>query len=89
MASLPARWASSSAPTSSSTGGTRAIGSFDDFLAALASRKRKADPQGAPRGAEGGIEIEWVDGRDITEAHWDAFFAFYMDTGARKWGRPI
>ena len=26
--------------------------------------------------------------RDITEAHWDAFFAFYMDTGSRKWGRP-
>ena len=27
-------------------------------------------------------------GSDITEAHWDAFFAFYMDTGSRKWGRP-
>ena len=27
-------------------------------------------------------------GADITEAHWDAFFAFYMDTGDRKWGRP-
>ncbi len=35
-----------------------------------------------------GIDVEWVTGRDLTEAHWDAFFAFYMDTGSRKWGRP-
>ena len=35
-----------------------------------------------------GLAIEWLRGRDITEAHWDAFFAFYMDTGSRKWGRP-
>ena len=35
-----------------------------------------------------GVEIEWVTGSDLTEAHWDAFFAFYMDTGGRKWGRP-
>ncbi|HPG03605.1 MAG TPA: GNAT family N-acetyltransferase, partial [Rhodoblastus sp.] len=35
-----------------------------------------------------GIEIEWVTGSDLKEAHWDAFFAFYMDTGSRKWGRP-
>jgi len=35
-----------------------------------------------------GITIEWLTGTDIQEQHWDAFFAFYMDTGARKWGRP-
>ncbi len=35
-----------------------------------------------------GIEIEWVTGRDLTEAHWDAFFAFYQETGSRKWGLP-
>ena len=35
-----------------------------------------------------GITIEWVTGADLTEAHWDAFLAFYMDTGSRKWGRP-
>lgn len=63
-------------------------GSFDDFLAALASRKRKAIRR-ERRGALGpGITIDWVTGKDITEAHWDAFFAFYMDTGSRKWGRP-
>src|SRR5690606_19128537 len=32
--------------------------------------------------------IEWITGSDLTEGHWDAFFAFYMDTGSRKWGRP-
>ena len=35
-----------------------------------------------------GVEIRQVTGGDLTEAHWDAFFAFYMDTGSRKWGRP-
>ena len=34
------------------------------------------------------MEIEALSGADLTEAHWDAFFAFYMDTGSRKWGQP-
>ena len=62
--------------------------SFEDFLAALASRKRKAIRGERKRALEGGIEIEQVTGSDLTEAHWDAFFAFYMDTGSRKWGSP-
>lgn len=61
---------------------------FDDFLGALASRKRKTIRRERRAALDVGIEIEWITGRDITEAHWDAFFAFYMDTGARKWGRP-
>ena len=62
---------------------------FEQFLDDLASRKRKAirKERREALSAEG-IEIEWVTGRDLTEAHWDAFFRFYMDTGARKWGRP-
>ena len=63
-------------------------GSFDDFLASLASRKRKAVRKEREQALADGLEIEWVRGADITEAHWDAFFAFYMDTGSRKWGRP-
>ncbi|NBJ10118.1 GNAT family N-acetyltransferase [Microvirga arsenatis] len=63
-------------------------GRFEDFLAALASRKRKAIRRERRDALSPGIAIEWVTGRDITEAHWDAFFAFYMDTGSRKWGRP-
>ncbi|MEA2859699.1 MAG: uncharacterized protein QOC72_1738 [Methylobacteriaceae bacterium] len=62
--------------------------SFDEFLSDLASRKRKAIRKERAAALADGIEIEWMTGRDISEAHWDAFFAFYMDTGSRKWGRP-
>jgi len=62
--------------------------SFEDFVEALTSRKRKAIRKERREALDGGIEIEWVTGHDITEAHWDAFFAFYMDTGSRKWGSP-
>ncbi|MTI05378.1 N-acetyltransferase [Roseibium denhamense] len=62
---------------------------FDGFLADLASRKRKAIKKERREAvcAEG-LEVEWITGKDLTEAHWDAFYSFYMDTGARKWGRP-
>jgi predicted N-acyltransferase len=63
-------------------------GSFEDFLAALAARKRKAIRKERREAIGDGIEIEWMTGRDLTEAHFDAFFAFYMDTGSRKWGSP-
>ena len=63
-------------------------GSFDDFLAALASRKRKAVKRERREALDGGVSVQWIGGRDIAERHWDAFFAFYMDTGSRKWGRP-
>ena len=62
-------------------------GSFDDFLAALSSRKRKAIRK-ERASALHGLEVEHVTGAAITEAHWDSFWAFYQDTGARKWGRP-
>jgi uncharacterized protein len=61
---------------------------FEDFLAALSSRKRKAIRKERREAHSDRIEIEWVTGRNITEVHWDAFFAFYMDTGSRKWGSP-
>ncbi len=61
---------------------------FDDFLATLASRKRKAIRKERAEALTAGLTIERITGRDLTEAHWDAFFAFYMDTGNRKWGRP-
>lgn len=62
--------------------------SFDDFLATLASRKRKAIRKERQTAIAPGIEIEHVTGHAITEAHWDAIFEFYMDTGSRKWGHP-
>ena len=62
---------------------------FDDFLADLASRKRKAIRKERREAlASGELEIETITGGDISEEHWDAFFGFYMDTGSRKWGRP-
>ena len=61
---------------------------FEDFLAALASRKRKSIKRERRGALASGITIEALTGKDITEAHWDAFFSFYMDTGSRKWGRP-
>jgi uncharacterized protein len=60
---------------------------FDDFLGALASRKRKAIRK-ERECAVVGLEIVHLTGADITEAHWDAFWHFYQDTGARKWGQP-
>ncbi|MDX3883013.1 MAG: GNAT family N-acetyltransferase [Sphingomonas sp.] len=62
-------------------------GCFDDFLGALASRKRKAIRK-ERAAAVAGLDIVHLSGGDLTEAHWDAFWAFYQDTGARKWGRP-
>ena len=61
--------------------------SFDDFLAALASRKRKAIRKERAAAVEG-LTVRHVSGAQITEADWDAFWTFYQDTGSRKWGRP-
>ena len=61
--------------------------SFGDFLSRLSSRKRKAIAR-ERREAQEGVEIVRLGGADLTEAVWDAFFSFYMDTGARKWGWP-
>jgi predicted N-acyltransferase len=61
---------------------------FENFLAALSSRKRKTIHRERREAVANGIEILRLTGADITEDAWDAFFAFYMDTGARKWGSP-
>ena len=61
--------------------------SFDDFLSALSSRKRKAIRR-ERREAGDALAIRRLIGAEITERHWDAFWEFYQDTGARKWGYP-
>lgn len=62
---------------------------FVDFESALASRKRKQIRKERRAAlSNNGVEIEWLSGGDLSEEHWDAFFAFYQDTGARKWGQP-
>src|SRR6267154_5878389 len=62
--------------------------SFDDFLATLNSRHRKAIKRERREALSAGITIHGLTGGEIDEAAWDAFFAFYMETGSRKWGRP-
>jgi uncharacterized protein len=61
---------------------------FDDFLATLNSRHRKAIKRERRDALAAGVTIHWLTGDEITEDAWDAFFNFYMETGSRKWGRP-
>src|SRR5688572_30369278 len=65
----------------------RGYASFDDFLAALSSRKRKAIRK-ERAAAQDGVVIRALTGSEIRPEHWDAFWLFYQDTGARKWGHP-
>jgi predicted N-acyltransferase len=65
-----------------------AYDTFESFLAALSSRKRKTIRRERSDAIANGIDIHWLTGEDLTEGVWDAFFEFYMDTGSRKWGRP-
>ena len=60
--------------------------SFDAFLDALNSRKRKQIRRERRDALAGGIEIETVTGEAIRPEHWDAFFRFYRATSDRKWG---
>ncbi len=65
----------------------RGYATFDDFLAALSSRKRK-DIRKERAAAQAGVEIRALSGDQIRPEHWDAFWQFYQDTGSRKWGQP-
>ncbi|HEU4704933.1 MAG TPA: GNAT family N-acetyltransferase [Sphingomicrobium sp.] len=65
----------------------RGYGDFDDFLGRLASRKRKAIRK-ERSAARSGLEFAALTGRAIGTAEWDSMWAFYQDTGSRKWGRP-
>jgi predicted N-acyltransferase len=66
----------------------RGYASFDDFLGALASKKRKNLKRERRDALANGVSVEWITGSDLCERHWDAFYDFYMDTGGRKWGTP-
>ena len=63
-------------------------GTFDDFLAALSSRKRKNIRKERAQAQGFGGEITQLTGDALCSTHWDAFWEFYQDTGARKWGMP-
>jgi len=59
---------------------------FDDYLSALNSRKRKAVKKERREALAGGIEIDLLTGSDLTEPVWDAFYKLYLGTTDRKWG---
>jgi predicted N-acyltransferase len=61
---------------------------FDAFLGSLASRKRKVLKRERAEALAAVDAIDWLTGAELTESAWDAFWEFYQDTGARKWGRP-
>jgi len=65
----------------------RGFASFDEFLAALTSRKRKAIRK-ERAAARAGLEFRTLRGSEIGPPEWDSMWAFYQDTGSRKWGRP-
>jgi hypothetical protein len=65
----------------------RGYAGFDEFLDTLTSRKRKQIRK-ERAAAVAGLKIRALRGGDIGAAEWDAFWAFYQHTGARKWGRP-
>ncbi len=66
----------------------RGYGSFDDFLGALASRKRKAIRKERRAAERSGLVVRVLMGPEVGELHWDAFFRFYQETSDRKWGDP-
>ncbi len=66
----------------------RGYASFDGFLAALSSRKRKNIRKERAAALASGLEIMALTGGDIAQRHWDAFFRFYRNTSDRKWGHP-
>jgi predicted N-acyltransferase len=61
---------------------------FEGFLGALSSRKRKTIRRERADALQNGVTVHQLTGSDLTETVWDAFFEFYMDTGSRKWGQP-
>ena len=61
-------------------------GSFDDFLGALSSRKRKVVRRERRDANACGLDFSALTGADIKERHWDAFYRFYQGTVDRKWG---
>ena len=66
----------------------RGYARFDDFLAQLASRKRKAIRKERSTAQDFGGSIHRLTGDQIRPEHWEAFWTFYQDTGRRKWGHP-
>ena len=66
----------------------RGYSSFNDFLSNLSTKKRKNIRRERKLAVHEALTIEWLTGSDVLESHWDVFYQCYLDTSARKWGRP-
>ena len=66
----------------------RGYDSFESFLSEFSSRKRKQVRRERRRVRQSGLRVETLEGDGLRDAHWDAMWAFYQDTGARNWGTP-
>lgn len=64
----------------------RGYQSFEDFLEALSSRKRKVLRRERRDANAAGLTFHTLRGNDITKPEWDAFYRFYQNTVDRKWG---
>ena len=60
---------------------------FEEFLAQLSARKRKAVLKERRCARESGLHLEAVSGAEIREEHVDVLYQCYQDTCSRKWGR--
>jgi predicted N-acyltransferase len=66
----------------------RGYADFDGFLSDLSSRKRKTIRKERKQAQAFGGTIQVFSGDQLRPDHWEAFWDFYQDTGARKWGSP-
>jgi predicted N-acyltransferase len=64
----------------------RGYATFEDFLAALNSRKRKQIRRERRDALAGGLEIETLTGSALEPRQWDAFYRFYRATTDHRWG---
>ncbi len=62
---------------------------FDDFLAALTSKKRKNIRRERRRAAEAGIGVRIVAGDQADAAQWTALHRFYVDTFEARGNVPV
>ncbi len=62
--------------------------SFDDFLGALTSQKRKTIKKERAAVRASGLEIKNLEGAEISEGDWELFYRFYLETCMKRWGQP-
>ena len=60
---------------------------FDAYLATFRRSARRNVQRERCRAASGGLTLQTLHGEELQDIQWDALYAFYNDTTARKWGQ--